>query len=169
MQHHGPEAKRSSRHRLLGLYICLPLALLGLLVGVLLLIYFRYRRRRKTREAAVVFTTPGYDNTIYALPQPVDGVGRPSDAVSLPPPYEESPYETIADFSGKKSGLSDDGRQRFLFLCPLNCYTLVNQLTMFFRKYNDSYFTVIDLLCLSRIQFIYRTECSPCQFARWRQ
>lgn len=113
VQRHGPEAKRSSTDHLIVLYTCLPLALLGILIGVLLFVYFRYRKRRKIQEAAVVFTTPGYDNTIYALPQPVHGTGRPSDGASLPPAYEESPYETIADFTDKKNGLPDNGDDDF--------------------------------------------------------
>ena len=97
------------------LYVCVPLVVLAFILCAVVVLYFRSRRQRKIHH--VGHQNPAFDNAVYALPPPIrvesrvaPPTGQSNDTISLPPPYEEDPYDEIPAFWGKKGGIPDDSK-----------------------------------------------------------
>ena len=101
------------------LYVCVPLVVLAFILCAVVVIYLRSRRQRKIHHAVPSHQNAAFDNAVYSLPPPIrfdsrvappTGQSDVCDTTSLPPPYEENPYDEIPAFWGEKGGVQDESK-----------------------------------------------------------
>ena len=117
-QNNDPPTKNDNTSMsMMMLYVCVPLVVIGFILCAVVVLYLRSSRKRKIQHLG--HQNPAFDNAVYALPPPIrvdsrvaPPTGQSDDTISLPPPYEEDPYDEIPAFWGK-SGIPDDSKHLY--------------------------------------------------------